>query len=601
MVKYDLPFIFLHISSLLSVILLVFILKIKNKKQIHYAFTAFILLVCLWNLTFLSETYLHYIKKYNGSFFAYVNYFIIIILPLAMIFMAEVFNQTKITFSLKYLLMSILPLLDLLILITNPFHHLFFVASSADYSYQDGILFNYHLIITYTYSFFALGLLVYYAIKNSGFFSKQAILIFIGSLLPLAVNIVENFVDIGSYATARTFSITVLLYMFAMFKFDFLNVAPIALEKVVDHISDSFIVINEDFEIIDYNRTFARTFSKVFKIKRKENLLELVRNTQGVNLIPDKAEELISIAIETKKSNMYEKRFVSIDGDFDRYFEIEITPIMSKTIFIGILLLFRDITLHKENLQKIKQAHNQLMQRERLASLGEIAGGVAHDINSPLSSIQTELHIINTLATRIEESGEITQEKVLQYLSEIKKRIQNTSSASQKIVKIVNSVRNHTRNLSGETVQDFYIGSIFDDLKILLDHQLKQANCELMITKEEVMVNGDPGKLSQVMTNLIMNAMQAYAGKSGRIDIDISTKGEKLLIKVTDFAGGIPKDFQEGIFKNILTTKGTQGTGFGLYLCNSIITGHFGGNIWFESEDGIGTTFFVSIPVKKAA
>lgn len=602
MIKYDSAFIFLHISSILSAILFLIILRIRNKKQIYYAFFIFVLLVCLWNFIILVESYFYYLFHYNGNFFAYLNYFIIIILPLSMIFLAEVFNHTKVTFISKYLFVCILPLLDLIVLITNPFHHMFFVVSSPNGHYEDGLLFNYHLIISYTYSFFALGLFVYYAIKNSGFFSKQAILICVGSLLPLVVSVLDdNFINMGPYATASTFSITSILYMLAIFKFDFLNITPIALEKVVDHISDSFIVINEDYEIIDFNKTFTETFGSIIKIKRKYNVSEYLRNIQSLNIVPEQIEHYIKLTIKTKESYTYEKHFVSADGEFDRYFEIEITPIMTREMFIGVLILLRDITQHKENLEKIKQTQNQLLERERLASLGEIAGGVAHDINSPLSSIQTVIYSLNKSYQKvkefIEENKNMPQD-ITEEFDSIEKRLKNGSIACERIAKIVNSIRNHTRNLSGENVQEFYIMDVVNDIKILINHHLKSSGCELIITEEKrVHIKGDPGKLGQVLTNLIVNAIQAYDNKSGKIEVFVGKEENSAIIKVRDEAGGIPEAYREGIFSKILTTKGTQGTGLGLYLSYSIITGHFGGRITFETEEGKGTTFSISIPI----
>jgi len=601
MVRYDLDFIFLHISSLLSMILFFFILKIKNKKQIHNVFSLFLLLVCIWNLTLLVEKYLYYLIKYNGEFFAYLSYIIIIILPIVLLFMAIIFNQTKIVFESKYLFMCILPILDLILLITNPFHHLFFIASSPDGSYIDGLLFNYHLVITYTYSFFSMGLLVFYAIKNAGFFSKQAILICIGSLLPIGANVLENFIYIGQFASPSTFSITVIFYMLAIFKFQFLNVSPIALEKVVDHISDSFIVVNEDYEIIDFNKTFVKTFGSYIQLKRKDNLIEYFGTIQSLNIVPEAIERYIILAIKTKESHTYEKHYVSVDGEFDKYFEIEVTPIMSSEVFIGILVLFRDITQHKENEEKIKQTQNQLMERERLASLGEIAGGVAHDINSPLSSVQTILYSINKSTEKIKEffeTNQIEADELLPEIESIEKRLQNGNTACERIAKIVNSVRNHTRNLSGEDNQDFYIMNVLEDIKILINHQLKSSGCELALAEvQRFLIKGDPGKLGQVLTNLIVNAIQAYGDNPGKIEAKVSKNGNNAIIAVSDQAGGISEMFREGIFSKILTTKGVQGTGLGLYLSYSIITGHFGGNITFESEEGKGTTFFVSIPI----
>ncbi|MGE5474549.1 MAG: histidine kinase N-terminal 7TM domain-containing protein [Ignavibacteriales bacterium] len=587
------------VVCLLLICTTILMLKIKNKKQLHYSFLVSFLLLFLW----LIGSYFQNLSGYKSIHFGWLWGIGLCFLPVSLLINGIIFAKNKIYYNIKYLFLLFVPLVSYIILLTNSLHKMFFVRFA--YINTDIIYGNYIIIHSiYSYTCLSLGLFyfLYFTVKNAGFFSKQSMLIFVGTSIPVLVNIsyTFNLFKMPSLSTALSLSSCAIFYALAIIKFDFLNVVPIALEKVVDHISDSFIVINEDFEIIDFNKTFSRTFGQVFKIKRKNNLLDLIKDIQGVNLIPDKIEEYVNIAIETKRTNLYEKRFVTIDGSFDRYFEIEITPIMSKKIFIGVLILFRDITQHKQNIEEIKQTQNHLMQKERLASLGEIAGGVAHDINSPLSSIQTEVHIINTLAQKIVIAGNITEEKELRYLEEISKRTQNISNASDKIVKIVNSIRNHTRNLSGENIQDFDIGAVIEDLKILLGHHLRQSKCEMYVAKEDIIINGDPGKLSQVLTNLIMNAIQAYNGQPGRIEINIYKNGEKAVIEVTDYAGGIAEEFQAGIFKNILTTKGTEGTGLGLYLCNSLITGHFDGEMKFDSKEGEGTTFFVIIPIKNA-
>ena len=116
--------------------------------------------------------------------------------------------------------------------------------------------------------------------------------------------------------------------------------------------------------------------------------------------------------------------------------------------------------------------------------------------------------------------------------------------------------------------------------------------------KDEIKIMGNATKLGQVVTNLVMNAIQVYEGKQGIIDIDVykSDKNEAVII-VEDYAGGIPERIRPHIFKNILTTKGVAGTGFGLYLAYSVIKGAFGGEMYFETETGKGTKFYISIPL----
>ena len=117
--------------------------------------------------------------------------------------------------------------------------------------------------------------------------------------------------------------------------------------------------------------------------------------------------------------------------------------------------------------------------------------------------------------------------------------------------------------------------------------------------KEELTVMGNSTKLGQVITNLVMNAIQAYEDSPGMIDIDVyKSEQNEVVISVEDYAGGIPEHIRSHIFKNILTTKGVSGTGFGLYLAYSVIKGNFGGDMEFETETGKGTKFVIRIPLK---
>ncbi|MNI49566.1 Sporulation kinase E [compost metagenome] len=172
-------------------------------------------------------------------------------------------------------------------------------------------------------------------------------------------------------------------------------------------------------------------------------------------------------------------------------------------------------------------------------------------------------------------------------------------NCADKIINIVNSMRNQIRNLGGTTKVDFKINDVINDVKIIAYNEVAKHNCKLNINLiDELTTTGDPTKLGQVITNLIVNAVQAYGEGSGKVDVVLSRAPEnKALIRITDYANGISDDIKPFIFKNILTTKGTKGTGLGLYLAYSVIKGEFGGNITFESEIGHGTTFYVTLPL----
>ncbi|MNP44621.1 Sensor protein EvgS precursor [compost metagenome] len=159
-------------------------------------------------------------------------------------------------------------------------------------------------------------------------------------------------------------------------------------------------------------------------------------------------------------------------------------------------------------------------------------------------------------------------------------------------------MRNQIRNLGGTTNIKFRVNDVINDIRIITYNEFAKHRSQLIINiEDDLSVSGDPTKLGQVLTNLIVNAVQAYGEDSGKVEVTlISAPNNMAMIKITDFAGGIDDSIKPYIFKNILTTKGTIGTGLGLYLAYSVIKGVFGGDITFESEKGLGTTFYITIP-----
>ena len=134
-----------------------------------------------------------------------------------------------------------------------------------------------------------------------------------------------------------------------------------------------------------------------------------------------------------------------------------------------------------------------------------------------------------------------------------------------------------------------------------MKHELKNAIIYLNIsmkTDEHTSINGDINSLVQVINNMISNAIQAYNGETNKnIELILESKNNNVYISVKDYASGMPKAVQEKLFKEMITTKGKNGTGLGLYMSYSTIKAHFNGDIVFESEEGKGTTFTIILPL----
>jgi len=138
---------------------------------------------------------------------------------------------------------------------------------------------------------------------------------------------------------------------------------------------------------------------------------------------------------------------------------------------------------------------------------------------------------------------------------------------------------------------------------IYLKHELKNAIVYLNIIlsspkNEDIIINGDVNNLVQVINNMISNAIQAYDGKPNQtIDLIIEKQGKHLIISVKDYAHGLPKKVKDKLFKEMITTKGKNGTGLGLYMSYSTIRANFNGTIKVDSEEGKGSTFSIILPI----
>lgn len=283
--------------------------------------------------------------------------------------------------------------------------------------------------------------------------------------------------------------------------------------------------------------------------------------------------------IDEKNSTEDEIKYI-----FNKYFEVDIHPIKASRgkEYVGTLLLFKDVTQHTEDMLELKAKQDVIVKQGQLVSIGELAGGVAHDINTPISAIKTGITMLNDFYEPRDD-----REKDL---------LSRMDSCADKIIKIVNSMRNQIRNLGSTEKVKFKVSDVIKDIQVITFNECQKNGCTLNVTiQDDIEVIGEPTKLGQVFTNLIVNAVQAYPeGQGGKVDVDVSKAPEgKCIIKITDFAGGIPDNIKDNVFKNILTTKGTKGTGLGLYLAYSVIKGEFLGDITFETEKGGGTTFYI--------
>jgi two-component system, NtrC family, sensor kinase len=276
----------------------------------------------------------------------------------------------------------------------------------------------------------------------------------------------------------------------------------------------------------------------------------------------------------------------------------------------------RSNNLLNKTLTDLKATQSQLIQAEKMASLGELTAGIAHEIQNPLNFVNNFSEVSGELMEELEQEldmGNVQEAKVIS--SDIKQNLQKIHHHGQRADAIVKNMLQHSRTTAGEK-QLTNLNNLADEYLRLAYHGLrskdKSFTCtldtfyDLKLEKVEVV----PQDIGRVLLNLFNNAFYAVQQrqKLGQEDyqptVTVSThrqEGQQVEIRVRDNGTGMPESVKQKIFQPFFTTKPTgQGTGLGLSLSYDIIKGH-GGELQVESVEGEFTEFMVQLPVIQLA
>jgi two-component system, sporulation sensor kinase E len=229
----------------------------------------------------------------------------------------------------------------------------------------------------------------------------------------------------------------------------------------------------------------------------------------------------------------------------------------------------------------------QLIEQERLATVGQSAAAIAHEVRNPLTSIR------GFAATIHDSLEDLTTDEVREFAQVI-------TEDAERLEGIIEEVRNYSKRTGYEMVAC--------PLTQVAEETLSFTKFDMMLRRMEivrdyraepcVMVNR--GKMKQVVLNILRNAAQAIENPpQGLIRVTVREEGDYGVLSITDNGCGIPIEKQGRVFEPFYTTKGEEGTGLGLQICKQIVENH-GGFIDFESEVGVGTTFSIHLPVVPA-
>lgn len=275
---------------------------------------------------------------------------------------------------------------------------------------------------------------------------------------------------------------------------------------------------------------------------------------------------------------IFKTHLAARNGESTRLVNITLSPFVSfDDVNTGTLLVFDDIT------EKIR-LETQLLQAEKLSSIGLFAAGLAHEVNTPLAGISSYTQML------LEETPPEDERHA------ILKKIETQSFRASEII---NNLLNFAR-FSGSELEKVNVNSLMTDTLSLLQHQLRKNKIEVQLELEPTLPQtvGSGGKLQQVFANFFLNAKDAMP-RGGQLRIQTFSQNSELVIRIQDSGIGISKEDIKKIYDPFFTTKQVgKGTGLGLSVSYGIIQEH-SGRISVDSAPGKGTTFTLHLPVRR--
>lgn len=472
-------------------------------------------------------------------------------------------------------------------------------------------------------------ILIYYLKTNNNKTKKQALFILLGLGIPISIFLLSRItIPLFSSAlpllTSINSTILILFFTYATWKHDLFHLTP---EKAVGNIiftlPDFFILVDEDLKIKNTNDLSL----KLLDYKERELIdqpLKILFENEQLFTESTFKDMIKKDFIKNSETSLLTKKGKKIpilfSGSIIRDYKKQI---------IGIVIVAKDITIRKKAEKKLKKAYENLkkteahlIHSEKMAGIGQLSAGVAHEINNPTSFIINNLGVLKQYTGKLInmfnqyepylksqfQNDKKVYKKLISKLSTLKKEIdfdfiaddlpelmQETKEGAERIKKIVSNLKSFAHPVNDQS-KKVDLNQELDKAVSLVWNEIKY-NCDIRKDYQKLpLMFCNPGQLNQVFVNLIVNASHAIGKTNGIISLRTQYKNKTITLEIQDNGKGISQVNQKKIFEPFFTTKSIgSGTGLGLSISYSIIKNHKG-NIEVKSQKGKGTTFKITFP-----
>ena len=510
-----------------------------------------------------------------------------------------------------YLLFLTVPLFSVLVCLTNDWHRLQYQHFSV---LRKDIVFGPYVFVTGLHSYICLCvacvLLFRFMRENPHrLYIKQCLMLIAGGVVPLAVSLAATFSSWNAPITATPlgFLVSIICNGIAIYRFNLLDITPVATQHVLDWISDCYLILNEKGLVISYNKPFSAVFASRYGITENRYLRDCVKEedvskkTAIYNIIT-----AVDACRDAQTTISYEQAAtINRNGIIQKnYYVTDVSQLVVNKRPVGFVVIFKDITQLKKSMKQLQDSQTRMMEQERFAFLGQMISGLAHNLKTPIMSISGCVSAADNLVDECLESLDtpsVTPDDYREIFGEMRDWFQKIQESSAYMSDIITAIKGQATSVGPFNESFFTLDELIKRTTLLMRHELVIGGCTLVAeykNSQAITLHGDINNLVQVLGNLVSNAI--YAQKQvggGCITVGLEQEEEQVKIYVKDTGPGIPSSVRHRLFREMTTSKGAQGSGLGLYISNAVVHGKFGGTMWCEDNPGGGAIFGMTIPL----
>jgi len=537
----------------------------------------------------------------NPAYFSFINglrFVMVCVIPfMTTWFVLQFIKSPLIEKQWFQLILVFLPAIDIMAMISNPIHHMYFIEVTYPRT-TPGPLFWAHAAMAYGIALLMFFVLLRHVIKNAKS-HPLIILTVVGLMIPYALNMLYTFeiLPFNSDFAPIGYCATLLLFIYVSYRFHILNIRnPSLFLSTIDSISDIIIIFNEERVILDVNLTTHTVFSDFPLTAKHPEGRSFFNYLEGVitQFEPENLLDSLKSGIDAEGECTIETK----SGELRTYTILHQAVYENSKACSGYIFMMKDVSAYRKTLTEIENQNHELSELKTQAEQASTAKGMflsrmSHEMRTPLNAIIGMTAIGETAATIEKKDYALNKINVV----------------SSHLLGVINDVLDISKIEAGK----FELYNAPFDLSLLIkrvvdiaNYQATEKNHVFSVHYDEnipQMLIGDEQRLAQVITNLLSNAMK-FTTAYGSISLEVillENKDDlcKLQVKVSDTGIGISEEKMAKLFESFeqgdnSSSRKYGGTGLGLAICRSLVE-MMGGTVWVESEFGEGSDFYFTV------